>query len=89
MNTKVMDIKFIKKEDIGIILQILLLILVIIFGIIYWLKNTSFMFYIFVSLLMFVMAFNNKYIYKKKYMTLVYVLVGLFVLISTLVEVIV
>ena len=37
-------------------------------------------------MIMFVMAYNNKKIYKRKYMTNIYMIVGIFIVITTLVE---
>ena len=43
-------------------------------------------FYAILAMLMFTMAYNNKTFYKKKYMTSIYTIVGLFVAITTIVE---
>ena len=43
-------------------------------------------FYAIIAMIMFTMAYNNKRIYKKKNMTMIYNIVGIFVVITTLVE---
>lgn len=89
MNTKVIDVKFIGKKELGLILQVISIIGLIILGIMYMLgKDVSVPIYLVMSLTMFIMAFNNHYTFKKKNMTIIYIIVGLIVLISTIFEVI-
>ena len=87
MGTKIVDIKEYKSDEVGILVQVVLTELVLIFGIIS-LISSDFLstFYIIISMVMFTMAYNNKKVYKKKYMTSIYVIVGLFVAITTLME---
>ena len=61
--------------------------LLLIFGIINIITDV-FMpaFYAIIVMIMFTMAYNNKMVYKKKYMTGLYIIVGIFVLVSTLLE---
>ncbi len=89
MNTKVVDVKFINKKQIGITLQVIFSVLFVLFGLLYLInKSNKTIFYIIVSLLLFTTAFNNQITYKRKYMTVIYILSGLLVLITTLLEVI-
>ena len=43
-------------------------------------------FYTIIIIVLFTMAYNNKKIYKRKYMTSVYVIVGIFITVTTLIE---
>ena len=87
MSTKVVNLKEYSSKEVGLLVQVVLTELMLIFGIINLISD-AFMpaFYAIVSMIMFTMAYNNKRIYKKKYMTSIYVIVGLFVAITTLVE---
>lgn len=87
MNTKIVDVKTYKNDEVGILVQVVLTELLIIFAIID-LMSDKFMpaFYAIIVMLMFTMAYNNKKIYKRKYMTPIYVVVGIFVLITTIIE---
>ena len=87
MTTKIIDIKEFSNKEVGLLTQAVLTELVIIFSIICMISD-AFMpaFYAIIDMLMFNLAYNNKRIFKKKYMTNVYLIVGIFVLITTLVE---
>ena len=87
MGTKIVDIKEYRSDEVGLLVQLVLTELVIIFGVINIISD-AFMpaFYAILSMIMFTMAYNNVKIFKKKYMTSIYVIVGLFVAITTLVE---
>ena len=87
MNTKVINLKEYSYDEVGLLLQVILIELLLIFAIVNMIsKAFEPAFYSILTMIMFVMAYNNKKIYKKKHMTLIYTVVGLFVLISTLVE---
>ena len=87
MSTKVVNLKEYRSDQVGLLVQVVLTELVLIFGIINMISD-AFMpaFYAIISMIMFTMAYNNVKIYKKKYMTSIYVIVGLFVAITTIVE---
>ena len=87
MNTKIVDLKEYSSNEVGLLVQVVLIELLIIFSVINLITNV-FMpaFYAILAMIMFTMAYNNNKIYKKKYMTRVYVIVGLFVTITTFVE---
>ena len=87
MSTKIVDIKEYSSDEVGLLVQAVLTELLIIFSII-TIMSKEFIpaFYSIIAMTMFTMAYNNKRIYKKKYMTSVYVIVGLFVTITTIVE---
>lgn len=87
MNTKIVDLKEYSSKEVGLLVQAVLIELLIIFAIINIISD-AFMpaFYAILSMIMFTMAYNNIKFYKKKYMTPVYIIVGLFVAITTLVE---
>lgn len=87
MKVKIIDLKEYSCDEVGLLVQVVLIELLIIFAVINMLTSV-FMpaFYAILAMLMFVMAYNNKKIYKRKNMTSVYVIVGLFVTITTLVE---
>ena len=87
MKTKIIDLKEYSSNEVGLLVQVVLIELLLIFAIINLITDV-FMpaFYAIVTMIMFTMAYNNKRIYKKKYMTSIYVIVGLFVAITTIVE---
>ena len=87
MNIKIVDLKEYSSNEVGLLVQVVLIELLLIFAIINLITDV-FMpaFYAIVTMIMFTMAYNNKRIYKKKYMTSIYVIVGLFVAITTIVE---
>ena len=87
MTTKIVDLKEYKSDQVGILVQAILTELVLIFGIII-IMSDAFLpaFYAIISMTMFTMAYNNKTFYKKKYMTSIYTIVGLFVALTTIVE---
>ena len=87
MHTKIVELKEYSSKEVGLLVQVVLMELLLIFGIISIFTNV-FMpaFYAIIVMIMFTMAYNNKVVYKKKYMTGLYTLVGSFVLIATLVE---
>ena len=87
MKTKVVELKEYSSSEVGLLVEVVLIELLLIFAVINLITNV-FMpaFYAILTMIMFVMAYNNKKIYKKKYMTSIYTIVGLFVLISTIVE---
>ena len=87
MKVKIVDLKEDSCDEVGLLMQVVLIELLLIFAVINMLTNV-FMpaFYAILAMLMFTMAYNNKKIYKRKYMTSVYVIVGIFVTISTLLE---
>ena len=87
MNTKIVDIKEYSSKEVGLLTQAILTELLIIFSIIIIISN-AFMpaFYAIIVMLMFNMAYNNIKFYKKKYMTSIYIVVGMFVAITTILE---
>jgi len=87
MKVKIVDLKEYNCDEVGLLVQVVLIELLLIFAIINMITNV-FMpaFYAILAMLMFTMAYNNKKIYKRKYMTSVYMIVGIFVTISTLME---
>ena len=87
MSTKIVDLKEYSSKEVGLLVQVVLTELVIIFGIINLISD-AFMpaFYAILSMILFTMAYNNVKFYKKRYMTSIYSITGLFVAITTLVE---
>ena len=87
MKTKIVDLKEYSSNEVGLLVQVVLIELLIIFSVINLITDV-FMpaFYAILAMIMFTMAYNNKRIYKRKYMTSVYLIVGIFVTISTIVE---
>ena len=87
MSTKIIDLKEYKSDQVGLLVQVVLTELVLIFGIIIILSDAFLpAFYAIISMTMFTMAYNNAKFYKRRYMTSVYTIIGLFVAITTLVE---
>ena len=87
MKTKIIDLKEYSSDEVGLLVQVVLIELLIIFAVINLITNV-FMpaFYAILAMIMFTMAYNNKKIYKKKNMTKIYNIVGIFIVISTLME---
>lgn len=87
MNIKIVELKEYSSKEVGLLVQVVLIELLLIFAVINLITDV-FMpaFYAILTMIMFVMAYNNKKIYKKKNMTFIYTVVGIFVLISTLME---
>ena len=83
MNKKLMTKKI---NNIGLLVQFILAVIVIILSIISIFVNELFQFAeIVISLTLFVIAYNNQKIYKRKMFTIIYTLIGIFILISALV----
>ena len=87
MTTKIVDLKEYSSKEVGLLVQVVLTELVIIFGIINLISDV-FMpaFYAILSMILFTMAYNNVKFYKKRYMTSIYIITGLFVAITTIME---
>lgn len=87
MHTKIVELKEYSSKEVGLLVQVVLIELMLIFAIISIISD-AFMpaFYAIIVMIMFTMAYNNVKFYKKKYMTSVYIIVGIFVLVTTLVE---
>ena len=87
MHTKIVELKEYSSKEVGLLVQVVLMELLLIFGIINIITDV-FMpaFYAIIVMIMFTMAYNNKTVYKKKYMTGIYIIVGIFVLVTTLLE---
>ena len=87
MHTKLVKVKEYSNKEVSLLTQAVLTELLIIFGI-NSLINSIFLpvFYAIIIMLMFNMSYNNYKIYKKKYMTWIYIIVGLFVLVTTVLE---
>ena len=87
MHTKIVELKEYSSKEVGLLVQVILMELLLILGIINLITDV-FMpaFYAIIVMIMFTMAYNNQKFYKRKYMTGIYSIVGVFVLIATLVE---
>ena len=87
MKVKIVDLKEYSCDEVGLLVQVVLIELLIIFAVINMISKVfAPAFYAILAMLMFTMAYNNKKIYKRKNMTFIYVVVGIFVTISTLLE---
>lgn len=87
MKVKIVELKEYSCDEVGLLMQVVLIELLIIFAVINMITNVFVpAFYAILAMLMFTMAYNNKRIYKRKYMTSIYMIVGIFVTISTLLE---
>ena len=87
MHTKVIELKEYSNKEVGLLVQAVLVEVLIIFAIISILvKEFLNPFYIILSLIMFTMAYNNKKIFKRKYMTQICRILGIFIFITTLME---
>ncbi len=77
-----------KDKKIGLFVQFVLCICTIIFFIVSLFEKSFFILVeVLIALTLFAMAYNNSKIYKRKYFTIVYIIFGSFILISSLLEV--
>lgn len=87
MNTKIVSVKEYDNKDVSLLTQVVLTELLIIFGVIRIFTDIFMpIFYIIIALLMFNMAYNNTKFFKKKYMTFIYIIVGLYLVVTTILE---
>ena len=87
MNTKVIDLKYGSNDNIGLLIQVVLAEMTLIFSIMGLMEKLLMpIFYFVISMLLLCMAYNNKKIYKRKYMSGIYFYVAIFVIISTILE---
>lgn len=78
---KVIDLK--ETYQITLLFQIALIVFIISFGILSIFNKDLFIICeVLISVMMFVLAFNNQKVYKRKYMTYVYMLFGILLLVS-------
>ena len=87
-NVKVIEIKTHDFKNLTLYLQLLLIILLVIFGVITLFFNDKmlFMIYFILSALLGLMAWNNHKFYKRKYMSILYIAFSLLTLISGIME---
>lgn len=77
-----------KNKNLGLLIQLVLVICSIIFFIISLFEKTFlYLAEILVALTLFVMAYNNQKTYKRKYFTIIYIIFACFIIISTIMEV--
>ncbi len=87
MHTKIVNLKEYSSKEVGLLVQAILTEILLIFLIISIISEAfTPALYSVIAMLMFTMSYNNKTFYKKKYMTWIYFIVGLFVAITTIVE---
>ena len=87
MHTKIVDLKEYSNDEVSLLTQVILTELMVIFGIIsIFTKSFILVLYVIITLLMFNMAYNNFKFFKKKYMTTIYIVVGVYSLIATIME---
>ncbi len=87
MHTKIVDLKEYSNDEVGLFVQAILTELLIIFGIVNIFTNVLMpVFYAIIVMLLFTLSYNNYKFYKKKYMTALYLIFGIFVLIMTILE---
>lgn len=87
MHTKIVDLKEYSNDEVGLFTQAILTELLAIFAIINIFTSIfTPVFYVIISLLLFNLAYNNIRFYKKKYMTPIYIIFGIFVLVTTIME---
>jgi len=86
-NIKIVDLKEYSSNEIGLLVQAVLTEVMIIFAILsLFVKDFLNSFYVILSLGLFTMSYNNKKIYKKKNMSAIYIILGLFILATVLME---
>ena len=76
-----------KNNDTGLMIQFILIFWVLVFSIITLIEQSFFMgMEILISLTLFVMAYNNHKVFKRKYLTLIYIVVALILLASLFIK---
>lgn len=74
---------------VGVVFQFIVTVVVIIFGILsLFNKSYYYTFELVIGVDLFIMAYNNQKIYQKKNLTIIYLLVGLFLVISSILKMI-
>ena len=91
-NVEIFEIKSFSFKRISLYVQLFLLIcLVGVFVASFFVKDTNLIkliLYGVLSLLMLIMAYNNKNFYKRKYMTCIYLIISVILIVSIVVEII-
>ena len=87
-NVKVIEIKTFDSKKLCLYLQMILIILLAVFGVITLFFNMDMLkvFYFILAATLAVMSWNNHKIYKRKYLTIVYGAFALFSLVSGILE---
>ena len=87
-NVKVIEIKTFDSKKLCLYLQMILIILLAVFGVItlFFNKDMLKVFYFILAATLAVMSWNNYKIYKRKYLTIVYGAFALFSLVSGILE---
>ena len=86
-NVEIVDLKLHNNKGVSLLIQVVLIILILAFGIIqFFIPELITVLYFLLALIMFVMAYNNVKFFHKKYLTYVYIIVGIFVLVTTVLE---
>lgn len=69
-----------KNDDLGLMIQFILIFWIVVFGIITFIEKSFFNgMEILVSLTLIVMAYNNHKTFKKKYLTIIYIITAIVV----------
>ena len=86
-NVEVVDLKLHSNKGVSLLIQVILVVLVLFFGVIqFFISELITVLYFLLALTMFVMAYNNVKFFHKKYLTYIYIIVGIFVLVTTILE---
>ena len=87
-NVKVIEIKTFDSKKLCLYFQMILIILLAVFGVItlFFNKDMLKVFYFILAATLAVMSWNNHKIYKRKYLTIVYGAFALFSLVSGILE---
>lgn len=86
-NVEVVDLKLHSNKGVSLLIQVILVVLVLVFGVIqFFIPELITVLYFLLALTMFVMAYNNVKFFHKKYLTYIYIIVGIFVLVTTILE---
>lgn len=85
MSIKTVKVKEYDNKEVSLLTQVILTEFVVIFGIISIFTDIFMpVFYIIISILLFNIAYNNYKVFKKKYMTAVYIIIGAYILVTTI-----
>lgn len=83
-NVKIIELKEHTNRAVSLLVQIILLEMIIVFGVVMIFEpSLNKVLYTLIGLIMFSMAYNNFKFYKKNYMTAIYIIFGIFIIINT------
>ena len=86
-NVEIVDLKLHNNKSVSLLVQVVLIALIMIFCVIsFFIPELITVLYFLLGAIMFVMAYNNYKFFHKKYLTSIYIVIGIFVIATTILE---